>query len=266
MNLFIREMKRNFISFIIWMISLIIYIAFAMSLYPSIAKNNANYSQLMKQLPASMTKAFKLQSLDFSNIFSFFNLEIGQWISLCLFIYAMIIATGMLAKELDERTLEFLQAKPITRSSIITQKLSCYTVYIILMNLILFFVTFISFEFVKTKDYSVKTLALVYIGAFLIEYTFANLGLLISLFLKKKKASTNISLGLVLGLYLVYTLSGISDKLEFIKYFTPNNYANSADIIANGYLDGKYIAVLIIVNIAAVILSYVVYNSKDIAA
>lgn len=266
MNLFKREMKRNFLSFTIWLISISAYIALVMSIFPSMSKSGQSFTQLIKQMPASMTKALKMQNLDYSNIFSFYNMEIGQWIALCLFIYAMIIASSMIAKELDEKTLEFLQAKPITRNSIITQKLSCYTLFIILMNAVLFLVTFICFEFVKTKDFSVKTLSLVYVGFFLIELTFANLGLFISLFIKKKKASTNISLGLVLGLYLVYTLSGISDKLEFLKYFTPNNYANSSDIITNGYLDGKYIAVLIIVNIAAVILSYVVYNRKDIAA
>lgn len=266
MNLFIREMKRNFISFIIWLICLIAYIVFAMSLYPSIAKSGSNYAQIIKQMPASMTKAFKIENLDFSNIFSFFNTEIGQWISICLFIYAMVMAANMLGKELDEKTLEFLQAKPITRNYIITEKLSCYSIYIILMNILLLFVTFVSFEAVKSKDYSLNTLILVYIGFSIIELTFANLGLLISLFIKKRKASTNISLGLVLGLYLVYVLSGISDKLDFLKYFTPNNYANSADIIANGYLNGKYIAVLVIVNIATVALSYVIYNRKDIAA
>lgn len=266
MNLFKREMKRNFVSFITWLICLVAYIIFAMSLFPSMAKSSVNYSQFMKQMPSSMTKAFNIQSLDYSNIFSFFYSTTGEWISLCLFIYAMIIGSSMLAKELDEKTLEFLQAKPITRNSIITEKLSCYSIYIILMNVILFFVTFISFQYVKINAYSIKTLLLIYIGYFLIEITFANLGLLISLLIKKKKSSTNISLGLVLGMFLIYTLAGISDKISFLKYLTPFKYADSSAIIANGYINGIYVVILIIVNIVAVAFSYAVYNRKDIQA
>jgi len=133
-----------------------------------------------------------------------------------------------------------------------------------MINVVMFIATYISFQFFKTKSYSLKTLLLVYVGFFLVEFTFANLGLLVSLFVKKKKASTNISLGVVLGMYCLYTLSGISDKFAFIKYLTPFKYADASDVIANGYINSINIVILIIVNVVAVALAYFVYNRKDI--
>jgi len=264
MNLFRREVKRNFTGFVVWSVSLCFYIALTMSMFPSAAKNDASLNQFMKQLPNSMTKAFKLDNISFSNILSYFNINIGILLVLSVGIYAMLLGCGMLSKELDDKTIEFLQAKPITRSSITTEKILCYTLYTFMINVVMFIATYISFQFFKTKSYSLKTLLLVYVGFFLVEFTFANLGLLVSLFVKKKKASTNISLGVVLGMYCLYTLSGISDKFAFIKYLTPFKYADASDVIANGYINSINIVILIIVNVVAVALAYFVYNRKDI--
>ena len=149
MNLFKREVKRNFTSFVVWSVSLCLYVAFAMSMFPSVAKSDASLNQFMKQLPPAISKAFNLDNISYSNILSFFNVEIGILLVLSLSIYAMLLGCGMLSKELDEKTIEFLQAKPVTRSSITTEKMLCYTLYIFMINIVMFIATYISFQFVS---------------------------------------------------------------------------------------------------------------------
>jgi ABC-2 type transport system permease protein len=134
------------------------------------------------------------------------------------------------------------------------------------MNVVLFISTYISFEYVKIKAYPIKTLLLIYVGFFLVEITFANLGLFLSVIIRKRKASTNISLGLVLGMYFLYTLSGVSDKLDVVKYITPFKYADATDIIAKGQINGSYVVIIVIINIVAVAATYSIYNRKDIPA
>lgn len=96
------------------------------------------------------------------------------------------------------------------------------------------------------------------------QITFANLGLLISVFRTKRNSLTAPALWLVLGMYFMSTVTGLTPKLDFLKYLTPFKYADAADIILNGTLNNLYLAILLAVNAAAIILSYVGYNRKNI--
>lgn len=266
MNLFKRETKRGFIGFLIWAITLAAIVIFAMSAYPSVAKNSTSMNQFMKSLPPSMTKAFNLDKLNYADILGYYSTEIGTFIILCGSMYAMILGSSMISKEIDDRTIEFLQSKPITRTSILTQKLTSGILYIILLNIFLFFTSYFSFEKVKTSSYSIKKLFLIFAGYLIIELTFVSLGLLLSLVIKKKKISTGLSLWTVLGMYLLYVLSGISDNLKVLKNFAAFKYADAADIIINGKYKASYLLVLAIVIVISIVLSYILYRRKDISA
>lgn len=262
MNLFKRELRKNLIGFLIWSLTLSLLVILIMSMFTSVAKNSASLEQFMKQ--SSMLKALNQSTLSITSILGYYTTKPGLLIILSVGIYAMILGCNMFAKEFNEKTMEFLQAKPITRTSIITSKICCYTVYIFLLNVILFAVTYFSFESVKTSNYSVKTLFLIHVGYFIAEITFANIGILISLIVKNQKSSVSLSLWLVLGMYFINILAGLSDKADFLKYFTPFKYVDAKDIVTNGYIKTEYVIILVCVNIIAVATSYVIYNHKDI--
>jgi len=264
MNLFKRELRKNLIGFLIWSLTLSLLVILTMSMFTSVAKSSASLDQFMKQFPPSMLKAFNLGTLSITSILGYYSSKAGLLIILSVGIYAMILGCNMFAKEFNEKTMEFLQAKPITRTSIITSKICCYTIYIFLLNVILFVVTYFSFESVKTSNYSVKTLFLIHVGYFIAEITFANIGILISLIVKNQKSSVSLSLWFVLGMYFIDILAGLSDKADFLKYFTPFKYVDANDIIANGYIKTEYAIILICASIIAIVASYVIYNHKDI--
>ena len=261
-----REMKRNSISFYLWTLSLAVYIFFVMSVFPTMAKNSANTEQYIKSMPPAMLKMFGLDKISMTTILGYFGTEAGIVLLLGAGIYCMLLGTGMLSKEDDDKTIEFLLSKPITRTQMITEKVLCYFIYIFLQNLILFVVSYFSFEKFKTEGYSLNTLMLLYIGFFLVEITFANIGLIASVFITKKKATTSLGMYFVIGMYFINMMAGLSKNLDFLKYVTPFKYADSVDIITKNSLNASYIVILLIVNIIAVSLTYIIYNRKNIGA
>ncbi|MDP4177109.1 MAG: ABC transporter permease subunit [Bacillota bacterium] len=265
MNLFKRELRQGLTGFLVWSITLGILIFFTMSIFPSVSSSNIELNQYIKSLPTSMAKALSLNNLNMSDMLSFYNSCIGIYIILCAAIYAMLFGTGIISKEINDKTVEFLQSKPITRSSIITQKLIPRIFYVIALNMLLFLMTYFSFEHVKKSDYSIEKLLLIFIGYTIIEITFVSLGLFLSLIIKNKKISTNLSIWTVFGMYLLYILAGISDKFSYLKCFTPFKYADASDIIADGKLKAVYIIILTIVNMILIGVSYIIYNHKDIS-
>jgi ABC-2 type transport system permease protein len=68
----------------------------------------------------------------------------------------------------------------------------------------------------------------------------------------------------VLGMYFASTIAELTEQLNFLKYFTPFKYADSADIILNGAINSIYLAILLVANLIAVLLSYAGYNRKNI--
>ena len=261
-----REMKRNSMSFYIWTASLAVYIFFVMSVFPTMAKNSASTEQYIKSMPPAMLKMFGLDKISMATVLGYFGTEAGIVLLLGAGIFCMLLGTGMLSKEDDDKTIEFLLSKPITRTQMITEKVICYFIYIFLQNFILFIVSYFSLEKFKTENYPLETLILLFVGFFLVEITFANIGLIASIFITKKKATTSLGMYFVIGMYVIYMMNGLSEKLDFLKYFTPFKYVDSVDIISKGSLNINYILTLLIVNIVAVSLTYVIYNRKNIGA
>lgn len=266
MNILKRELKFNFLPFVFWTASLSILVVWIMYFYPSIAKSGETVNELINKMPSSMIKAFGMDKMSMTNIIGYYGSKAGILVVLSISIYAMLLAGGMLAKEQDDKTMEFLLSKPVTRNEVLTQKIACYSIYIVLINVILFAATYFSFEWVKTKNYSVNTLFTISFGYFLVEFTFSSIALIVSVFAKRRKSITSLSIWLVLLMYFLSAISSISDKLSFLKNITPFSYVDVSDIMKNGAINNAYIVILVAVNIVCILASYIIYNKKDIQA
>lgn len=264
MIIFIRELKRNRKSFIIWTVSLVLFNVMMLSFFPSIADNTKMYDEMIKGFPKGMIEAFGLDKISMSNILGFFGTESYIFITLFGSIYAMLLGASILSKEEGEKTIEFLLAKPVTRSAIVTAKAANVFFYITLFNLIFSFVNFLMFEAVKREEYSIKALLLLSVAPWLLHLTFAVIGLLISVFIVKAKSVYPVSIGFVLVMYFISIMSSISEKLTNLKYLTPFKYVDSPDIIINERIEPIYLLIMLSIITISLVATYVFYDRKNI--
>ena len=177
----------------------------------------------------------------------------------------MLLASNMLSKEENDKTIEFLLAKPVTRNTIIKAKTLCVLFYITLLNIVLLGTDYLAFQVFKKVDFSISSFLLIHLGGYLMQLTFAAIGLLISVFVVKSKAITPIVLGVVIGTFFISIVSGVSEKLSNLKYLTPFKYGNASDIIASGKIDTAYLIIMFFIIIVSVVLTFRFYNSKNIS-
>ncbi|TYQ12856.1 UNVERIFIED_CONTAM: ABC-2 type transport system permease protein [Acetivibrio alkalicellulosi] len=261
MTIFKRELSRNKKSFIIWTTILLLCNIGMMTMYPTLAAEADSYSEMISK---EMQKALSMDQLNFALILHYFA-YVFVYIILFGGVYAMLLGASIVSREENEKTIEFLLAKPVTRRAIITQKALVVLFYIALFNVIFIVGDFFTFEFLKQDEYSIKTFMLMHVGFFLLQLTFASLGLFISIFITKAKTIYPITFGIVLGAFFLNVISAISDKLEVFKHFTPFNYINPSHIAVNSSIEIIYIAIMFTVIIVSVVSTYLVYDKKDIS-
>lgn len=261
--IFKREFLINKKALLIWIVVLGGLIFLMLSLYPEFAKQKESLDKLLKIYPEALLKAFDINRLSYSSILGFYAIEGYMIITLFGSIYSVILASNILSKEENEKTIEFLLSKPISRAQIVSQKLLAILVNIFILNAIISVLVFIGFK-MSDSTFNIKTLALISLAPFLLHLTFALVAYFISTVVKKSRNILSISLGIVLVAYFFNVLSKISDKFENLKYITPFEYVNAADIVTSNSIKPLYLVIMFSVMIVSIILTYIVYQRKDI--
>ncbi|MDI6880748.1 MAG: ABC transporter permease subunit [Desulfitobacteriaceae bacterium] len=264
MVMFYRELAWNRKQFLIWTVILTLSSVLMLAMFPSIAEQADKYTELLKNSPKAMISGLGAGNMDFAKVLDFFAYII-PYIILFAAIYAMLLGAGMLSTEEDEQTIDFLLAKPVTRSGIVTAKYAAALVYLLLLNVVLTLANYIAIEAFKGKStYSLKAFLMIALGAFLVQWTFASIGFFLSVFVVRSKSLTPISLGVVLGTYFISIASVVSAKLENLKYVTPFQYVNPANIIKNEGLNGVYVSIMVGFIAIMTVGTYWAYQRKDI--
>ena len=106
-------------------------------------------------------------------------------------------------------------------------------------------------------------MALMFLAYFILQIEIGAVCFGISAFVRR--GETGLGLGLAAIFYFLNLIANLTEKAEFLKFITPFSYAESADIIANEALSGKYLTVGIVFAIAGIGAAFWQYGRKDIA-
>lgn len=265
MNIYRRELAVNRQSMLIWFIILaglgILVIAF----FPTVAEQAESIQKLMTGLPKGLLAAFGMENISITDILGYYATK--QYTTLTLFgsIYAIMLASSVLSKEESEKTIEFLLSKPVSRAEIISAKLLSIVTLVAVFNILVTIVMYIGLEFVKTADFSLKTFLLLSLAAFLLHLTFAFLGFLASVIIRRSQKVLPFSLGLVLLTYFLSIASALSAKLDFLKYISPFKYVDAVDILTENRIKPEYLVLILLIYLIAITASYYFYRRKDFA-
>lgn len=259
-----REFKVNLKSFIIWMAVLILMFLVVYLVYPYIITDESMKSmdEMMKMFSPEMLKAFNMDMASISTAYGWLKTEGFVYVLLIVGIYASILGGTILLKEESDKTIEYLGTLPITRSKIITNKLVVGISYIIMMILIFFVFNYISLTI--SGDFEQKQFVLLSITPLFVCIPLFAINLFISTFLHKTKATIGLSLGMVFLFYILNVLSELSDKVEFLKYFSIYTLADVRNVLTDIKINPIMIIISLTITVLFVLLTYVRYNKKEL--
>lgn len=262
MNIFLHELKVYRKSTIIWTLSLLAVVMIFFSIFPSFSKDIEQIRVLMEGFPEAIRIGIGISLDDFDNILGYYSFPFS-FLLLIGAIQAMNLGISIVAKEVHEKTADFLLTRPISRSQILSYKILAALTSLGISNLIYIVVASISASLVKNDNYSYLIFFMISISLFFVQVIFMSLGLIISVILAKIKSVLALSLGTVFAFYFISFLSSTAND-NIIRYITPFNYFDPAYIIENTAYEPAFIIITIIFISASITASYRIYSKKDI--
>lgn len=260
MNVFLRELKFYRKSLIFWSLAMVLLIWSSFVKYDTLQNAGQSITDLMKQFPATVQTIFGLTGFDLSTQSGFYGV-MYMYIALTVTIHAVLLGAGIISKEERDKTSEFLFVKPAARSKIITAKLLAGIFSLVVLNIVTLITSIIYFH---KNDSFVTDIYVLMAGMLFMQLVFYFIGAAISAISRRPKLSASMAAGVLLITFIMTYVINFDKDLDFLKYATPFKYFDAKDILANGHLDGVYIALSLVIVGVMTVLTYVSYNNRDL--
>jgi ABC-2 type transport system permease protein len=263
MNIYLRELKMSVKSVITWSISISVIVVIFMSLFSGFSKDAGILDEALSKMPKELLMAFGMNTIDMSTVLGFFSL-IFLFCQICLAIQASNYGFGLVSLEERDMTADFLLAKPVKRSGIMTSKLLAAFTALTITNIVTWITTFICLSlFVDGKPYDTKTLILLLASIVAFQLFFLSVGMLISLFLKKVRSVTPLSMALAFGMYVINAFGNLAGKAN-LELISPFKHFEAGYIIQNSAYNMPLVLVSLSVIVVSLAGSYFLYAKRNI--
>jgi ABC-2 type transport system permease protein len=265
MNIYKQEFKMSLRSVIIWSLALIVLIFIVMSLFSGMAADAELMNEMMEEFPDELLAAFGMTGLDMSTVLGFYSF-IFLFCQICLAIQASNYGFSLVSIEEREKTADFLLAKPVGRSKILTSKLLSAGTGLAITNIVVWITTLVTINLFRDgRAYDTTALLLLLLSIAIFQLFFLSVGMLISLLVKRVRNVTPFSMALVFGMYLLNAFGNMlgEDTLEII---TPFKHFDANYIINNAAYDLPLVLLSVVIIIVSIVGSYLLYARRNIAS
>lgn len=259
-----REMRVNFKSFIMWLIIPIGLLLVVLLMYPSIITSDSvkMLDELMEVFPAEVLKAFNMDISSIDSVYGWLKSEGFVFILLIIGCYSGMLGANILLKEENDKTVEYLNSLPITRTRIVLEKAIVGLVYIVLMIFAIGLFSFVGLSL--SGDFDKKQYILLSITPLFPAICIYFVCMFFSTFANKTKKMIGLSLGIVLISYVLQTLSTLADTTEFLKYFSVFTLADVRNVIVDVAINPVMIIISICISAVFFLLALIRYNKKEL--
>lgn len=262
MNIFKHELKMYSRSVLTWSLALAVLLCLFLSLFSGFADSAELLNASLDKFPPELLMAFGMDTMDLSSVLGFYGIAF-LFCQVCLAIQASNYGFSLVSVEERDLTADFLLAKPVGRTNILTTKFLAALTGLTITNLVVWISSFVFINLYRDgRVYETKPLLMLLGSIVVFQLVFLALGVLISLLVRRVRSVTPFSMGLAFGMYILNAFGGMlgEDKLEIItpfKHFDPNNIINNATYDP-----------LVLISVAAILMSvvgsYVLYARRDI--
>lgn len=261
MNVFLRELKANRKALIIWSVCMFIFVLSGMTKYTAYSTNGTN--KILNDIPRTMKVLFGMGSFDVTKMSGFYAF-LFPYIEITVAIHAVLLGSGIIAKEERDKTTEFLMVKPVSRTSVITAKYLAGFVNILIINLVTMFSSIVLVNaYNKGKDITLE-IAVFMVSMFMVQLIFFSLGSLLASLLKRPKAAGSIGTGILLGAFVISKITDFTDHLNVLNILSPFKYFSIEDIINKNSLYIVIVMVCILLIAVFSVSTYLFYTRRDL--
>jgi ABC-2 type transport system permease protein len=264
-NLLSFELRRNTLSWLVWTLAITLLIGCTMSVFNTFIENQSKVFGMLKLVPPGALQFKGISNInDLLSILGFYAVNNVIYMLVLGSIYAIVLSANILLKEEYGKTAEYLLTRPLTRDEVFFTKFAVVLLFVFLLNLITALAGFICLEIFKKEPYNFHAFLILSLYTLLLNLLFSSIGLFFSTLVKRAKSITTFSIGMVLVLYFVYTLSKITENISDIGYLSPFKFVNLEVVKADYRLEAWRLAYFTGIALILGIFSWRIYRRKDI--
>lgn len=212
-----------------WGLSLALLGVYLVSFYDTFAAQEEQMQQLLNSFPDEMMAFFG----NVGTIFTpegYLTVEFFSYMPLVLGIYAVLIASGLIASEEESGVLDLVLGHPVSRSGYFFGRILAFTTSTILM----FAIVWLSFVLAgtgTTLGIAPLEMAQPFLSLLAVTMLFGSVALALSQVLPSRRLTAMVTGLVVVASYFITSLANIDENLESIARFSPLNYYQSGEAI-----------------------------------
>jgi len=262
MNIFLRELRANLKSLIIWSVIVMLLITVGTSKFAAFA-GDPEMLKILDTVPTAVMDAMNFNAFNLTTLTGFYGVMF-VYFGLMGAIASAMWGSDIISKEERDKTVEFSLVLPVSRSKVITAKALAT-----LINCIVFVLITWGFSIVAVQTYSPNQayydfLALEMQAMFGIELIFLAVGLLLGCAMQQYKLSGSTAVGIILVTYFLSIVSAMQEDLDFLKYFTPFKYFDAGELYRTGQFESGYLLLSAGIIVLCLAAAYWAYNRRDL--
>jgi ABC-2 type transport system permease protein len=262
MNIFLRELRANLKSLVIWSVIISLLIVIAAAKFSAFA-GDPSMLAMLDSMPPAMLDALNMRAFNLTTLSGFYGLMF-IYFGLLGAIAAAMWGSDIISKEERDKTVEFALVLPVSRSRVVTAKALAALVNCVAFVLITWAVSLVAVRSYNPDQAFFNFLALEMRAMFAIELIFLAIGLLLGCAMKQYKRASATAVAIILVTYFLSIISGMQESMGFLKYFTPFKYFDAGELFRSGAMNSTYLllsAAIIVVSVAG---AYWTYNRRDL--
>jgi ABC-2 type transport system permease protein len=262
MNIFVRELKSNLRSLIIWSVIVVLFVTIGISKFSAYFENPEMLA-LMDSMPPALLDAFNFRAFNLTTITGFYGVMFAYF-GLMLSIAAAMWGSDIISKEERDKTVEFSLTLPVTRSRLVTAKALAVLVNCVALLLVTVAASLVSAAQYQPDGEFFRFLALCTLALFIMQLIFLAIGIFLGCAMKRYKRASAVAVALLLGTYFLSVLSGLHKNLDWLKYVTPFKYFDPGLLLRESRLDLLYVGLSLAIIVASMVGAYLTYGRRDL--
>lgn len=262
MNIFIRELKANFKSLLIWSVIVLLFVLIGFTKFSAYA-GNPELLAILDTMPQAVIESLSLKAFDLTTVTGFYGI-MYIYFALILSIASVMWGSDFISKEERDKTVEFSLTLPVTRSQVITGKTLAAVVGCVVLLIVTWLGTFMGSATYRPDSDFYTFVALSMVTLFIVQMIFLAVGVFLGCAMKYYKQANSLAVSILLGTFFLYIFSGLNENLDFLKYFSPFKYFNPLDILNKSLIDPVFVILSLAIVAVCMIGAYLTYARRDL--
>lgn len=262
--MFKRELKINLKSFCIWCGILLAFFGVIFLVYPSLMSSDMSnqMNDMLAMFPPEMLAAFNMDLVGIESVFAWMQTEGYMFLTLLGGIYAALLGANILLKEENDKTIEFLYARPVSRSQIVTSRVVCG-----LMNLVLFTAVITLFNLIGlalSDELELAAFLRMSLMPLLLYGMLFSISLFLSTFLHKSRQATSLALGITMLSFLLQIIGSMGESTKVLGKLSLFEFVSIRFLIENHRPNLVYLSVGLVIMVLCIGGTYFQYSRKEL--